>query len=80
VSKVAFNPASDNVFISGSLDGEVKMWDLRSQVPLSTMKEGNKGATDLKVLAASWNGANTILSGGTGKSIHVHAIPDPSSA
>jgi len=37
VSQVKFSPATSNLFVSSCYDGTVKLWDLRSDVPLNTM-------------------------------------------
>jgi WD40 repeat protein len=30
VTSVQFNPANENLFISGSIDGKIRVWDFRS--------------------------------------------------
>ena len=39
ISKVKFNNHVDNIFLSGSYDGSVKLWDLRNEeTPLASLK------------------------------------------
>ena len=64
VTDVAWSPVSPHMLASSSLDMTVKLWDLRSNVPLYTLKEH----TD-KVLAVSWLQEELIASGGCDKKI-----------
>ena len=61
VSQVQWNVQSTNTFASCDYDGTVRMWDLRSFVPVDT-KEVHQG----KVLCLEWaKGGSAILSGGS---------------
>lgn len=71
VSSVQWYPNS-NVFISGSHDGSIKMWDVRSKIPLSTLPAQHEG----KVLCLAWDNDN-IVSGGADKVIKIHAATLP---
>jgi len=64
------------VFISGSLDGTVKLWDLRNdEMPIANLKQKNHGEDDhFKIFAVNWNGSSQILSGGSDSHISVHSI------
>jgi WD40 repeat protein len=64
------------LFLSGSYDGTVKLWDLRNEeTALSTMKHKDAAATDdYKVFAVEWNGASHIISGGSDSHVSVHTI------
>lgn len=58
MTSVNFNPSSEFVFISGGMDGSVKLWDLRNkEVPLSNLKHKIKD-DDYKVFSTGWNGAS----------------------
>ena len=61
------------MFISGSIDGTVKLWDLRNdEIPLANLKSKNE--SEKKIFAAEWNGASQILSGGSDSHISVHSM------
>ncbi len=69
------------MFISGSYDGTVKLWDLRNEErPLSTLKrkleEDSKKelSHDYKVFAVEWNGPSQILSGGSDSHISAFTL------
>ncbi|MFH4977946.1 hypothetical protein AB6A40_004655 [Gnathostoma spinigerum] len=60
VSCVRWSPKRENLFISGSYDQVLKMWDVRSgKTPLYDMK----GHTD-RILCCDWSCEELILSGG----------------
>jgi WD40 repeat protein len=62
------------VFLTGSYDSTVKMWDIRNEeTPIATLKH-KSDVEDYKVFALEWNGASTILSGGSDSHISVHTI------
>lgn len=52
--------------LSGSHDGSIKLWDLRSKIPLQTI-DAHKG----KVLCADWLNDDCIVSGGTDNLLQV---------
>jgi len=47
------------LFLSGSYDGTVKLWDLRNEeTPIATLKHKSESTEDYKVFAVEWNGAS----------------------
>ena len=53
-----FNLNAENVFVSGSYDGTVKLWDMRNEErPIATLKRKDK-SDQYKVFAVEWNGAS----------------------
>lgn len=53
----------ENLLLSGSYDGSLKVWDVRSHIPLHTVKEAHEGK---KVLCASWATAQASAQPGQG--------------
>jgi WD40 repeat protein len=76
VTGVKFNSLVQNVFISSSIDGTVRLWDLRnSDVPLANLKHKTAEACeDFKIFGLEWNGASQILSGGSDSHVSVHSM------
>ena len=64
VSSVAWKPDSDVLFASSSYDKTVKIWDVRSEIPLFTIKGGSA-----KLFCACWSGmdGDVIATGGAQK-------------
>jgi ribosome biogenesis protein YTM1 len=74
VSSVAFRPESEYLFASGAYDGTVKIWDMRSTIPLHTL-----AAHEGKVLDVAWRTHNSIegpvlASGGEDKQLRLFSI------
>ncbi|CAI5475446.1 unnamed protein product, partial [Closterium sp. Yama58-4] len=60
ISSLAWSPSNPLHLLSSSYDASLKIWDLRSTVPLHTVK-----AHSDKVLCADWwQGGNAVVSGG----------------
>ncbi len=51
VSSLSWHPKNPYLFLSGSYDGSVKLWDLRSQIPLHSLSEIHND----KVLCVGWS-------------------------
>jgi ribosome biogenesis protein YTM1 len=77
VSAVAFargGAGAEHLVSSASHDGSVKLWDVRSTIPLHTM-----AAHDGKALCAAWQGADKIITGGTDCKVRCHKLAASSS-
>lgn len=78
VVSLAASPNNDNMFASGSHDGTVKVWDIRTDKSLYTITrespEAVKGAD--KVFAVSWDNEIGIISGGQDKKIQINKGSD----
>lgn len=59
-------PLSEHRFASASHDGTVKVWDVRAESPLSTVK------LDKKVFGLDWSADIGIVSGGEDKKVSIH--------
>ena len=65
VSSVSFSGVDGFHVASGSYDGNVKVWDVRARVPLTTVK-GSAGGEDDKVLSVCWGSGGTAAGGAGG--------------
>lgn len=64
------------MLVSGSYDGTVKIWDIRSRTPLYTLstQNGDKGKENdipKKVFCVDWD-EDIILSGGDDNQLHIY--------
>nr|AEE62829.1 unknown [Dendroctonus ponderosae] len=67
VSSVAWSKYDEHLFLSGSYDATVKMWDTRSaKAPLYNL-QGHEG----QILAVDWSNDKYLVSGGTDNSVHI---------
>ncbi|CAI5951808.1 unnamed protein product [Closterium sp. NIES-64] len=67
ISSLAWSPSNPLHLLSSAYDGSLKIWDLRSTVPLHTVK-----AHSDKVLCADWwQGGNAVVSGGADNHLRI---------
>ncbi|XP_066143173.1 ribosome biogenesis protein WDR12 homolog [Euwallacea fornicatus] len=72
VSSVVWSKYNEYLFISGSYDSTVKMWDTRSpKAPLFNL-QGHEG----QVLAVDWSNNKYLVSGGADNSVHIFKNKD----
>lgn len=60
------------MILSGSHDGTVKVWDVRTNSSMYTISRQSKDAT-AKVFAVGWEKDIGILSGGTDKKLQINS-------
>jgi ribosome biogenesis protein YTM1 len=72
ISSLAWRPGSSYHLISGGHDGAVKMWDIRTAVPLGTLQQHKE---DAKVLCVGWWGSETLVSGGSDCKVQLYSLP-----
>ena len=67
ISSAKWSKTEEFLFISGSYDNQVKLWDMRSyKAPLYDLT----GHED-KVMAVDWSNPKYILSGGSDNSVRI---------
>ncbi|KAL1512498.1 hypothetical protein ABEB36_002081 [Hypothenemus hampei] len=67
VSSVVWSNYDEHLFLSGSYDSTVKMWDTRScKAPLYNL-EGHEG----QVLTVDWSNKKYLVSGGSDNNVHI---------
>lgn len=66
---------SEHHVASVSHDGSMRLWDLRTPVPLGTIKQHSD-----KALAVAWWGPDTIASGGADCKLQLYEMPDGTSS
>ncbi|CAH6718294.1 ribosome biogenesis protein Ytm1p [[Candida] jaroonii] len=62
---------NDNMFISGSHDGYVKVWDIRSLNPLYTITR-EENTKNVKIFDVAWDKEIGIISGGSDKKLQIN--------
>lgn len=70
VSCLRGNQDDSNLFVSGALDGIAKVWDMRSDRPLYSVKI----AENSKIFDVNWTGKREFLTGGDDSSITQHVM------
>lgn len=60
VSDVRWHPHQPHLLASACYDGAVRLWDVRTTIPLHTVAQH-----DGKALCVIWDGAERVASGGT---------------
>lgn len=73
VTALQWHPTNAHLFLSSSHDGSLKLWDIRSHIPLHTVAE----AHDDQALCLSWcaHESRLALSGGSDTKLRIHHFP-----
>jgi len=71
ISSLAWRPSSSFHVASGSHDGTVKLWDIRTAVPLGSLQQHS----DAKVLCVGWWGKEVLVSGGADCKLQLYDLP-----
>ena len=69
VKCVAWHPTNSYSFLSASYDGSIKVWDLRSRMPLHTLS--NKEDND-KILDLQWVDNKEFVTGGADSTLRFY--------
>ena len=69
---LAWRPGSEHTVATGAHDGAIRLWDLRSPLPLSEL-EAHEG----KALAVAWRDRLRLVSGGSDAKLHLFSAPEP---
>ena len=69
VSAVKWHPTSEHNILSASFDGSVKLWDIRSAIPLWTVDVEDTLGDEDKLFCCAWIGEKAIAYGGTNKTL-----------
>eukprot|EP01024_Parvocaulis_polyphysoides_P011638 TRINITY_DN14094_c0_g2_i1.p1 TRINITY_DN14094_c0_g2~~TRINITY_DN14094_c0_g2_i1.p1 ORF type:complete len:461 (-),score=38.53 TRINITY_DN14094_c0_g2_i1:376-1704(-) len=64
---IKWSPVSSNHLVTGSHDKTLKIWDIRADVPLTTIQQH-----DDKILCVDWYSAASMVSGGADKQVNVY--------
>jgi ribosome biogenesis protein YTM1 len=70
VSCIAWCAGSPHQLVTGSHDASIKAWDVRTAVPLGTVRQHAD-----KVLCAAWRSAGSIVSGGADCTLRTYEVP-----
>lgn len=72
ISSLAWRPENSYHVVSGGHDGAVKLWDIRTAVPLGSLQQHKE---ESKVLCVGWWGGQTIVSGGSDCKVQLYSLP-----
>jgi ribosome biogenesis protein YTM1 len=72
ISSIAWRPDSSFHLVTGGHDGAVKLWDIRTAVPLGSLQQHKE---DAKVLCVGWWGGQTLVSGGSDCKLQLYSLP-----
>ena len=69
VSDIQWHPTSEHTILSASFDGSIKLWDVRSTIPLWTVESDDATGEEDKLFCCTWINDRSIAYGGTGRTI-----------
>ena len=69
VSDIKWHPTAEHTILSASFDGSIKLWDVRSAIPLWTVDAEDATGEDDKLFCCTWINETSIAFGGTNKTL-----------
>ena len=74
VSDVKWHPTSEHTILSASFDGSIKLWDVRSAIPLWTVDAEDAANDEAKLFCCTWIDEKAIAYGGTNKTLSLMSV------
>jgi len=74
VSDIKWHPSSEHTILSASFDGSIKLWDVRSAIPLWTVDAEDATGEEDKLFCCTWINETSIAYGGTNRTLSTTSL------